>query len=134
MADKDPRNDDYVVGRGRPPKHSQFKKFHSGNPAGRPKGGRDFSGHLERDGRRKVKVVENGRTRSISKKEMAARQLMKRATQGDLHAIALLMKEDAKLVQRGSIAALALPVPEIEPGACVRRRALPSGPYGGGQQ
>ena len=30
--------EEYKVGRGRPPKHSQFKKGQSGNPGGQPKG------------------------------------------------------------------------------------------------
>src|SRR4051794_35897587 len=33
---------DYEVGRGKPPKHSQFRKGQSGNPCGRPRGAKNF--------------------------------------------------------------------------------------------
>ena len=34
---------DHDAGYGKPPRHSRFKKGQSGNPKGRPRGGRNFS-------------------------------------------------------------------------------------------
>jgi|RhiMethySRZTD1v2_1073278.scaffolds.fasta_scaffold309694_2 Family of unknown function (DUF5681) len=56
------------VGRGHPPKHSQFRKGMSGNPKGRPKGSKNFS-----------------------KLQATAMQLATKAASGDLAAINKLL-------------------------------------------
>lgn len=38
---------DYEIGRGRPPRHTRFKKGESGNPKGRPKGSRNLASVFE---------------------------------------------------------------------------------------
>lgn len=56
---------DYEVGRGKPPKHTQFKKGQSGNRNGRPKKDKDAAAALERVLDRKVTIQENGSRREI---------------------------------------------------------------------
>lgn len=80
MADKN------EVGYGKPPKHSQFTKGQSGNPKGRPKGSQNLSTLLEKIGRQRVKVTENGRTRELTKFEATILQLTNKAVHGDLKA------------------------------------------------
>jgi hypothetical protein len=78
---------EYEVGYGRPPKKKRFKKGQSGNPAGRPKGSKNFLTVLEQALNEKVVITENGQQKEISKLEAAAKQLANRAAGGDLTAI-----------------------------------------------
>lgn len=83
-------NSDYPIGRGRPPKHTRFKPGQSGNPAGRPKGVKNFASILRKALNAKVVVAENGRQRRITKLEAMTTQLVNKATQADLNAMRLL--------------------------------------------
>jgi Family of unknown function (DUF5681) len=74
------------VGYGKPPKRTQFVMGQSGNPKGRPKGSQSFATILAKMGRERVKVIENGRTRYITKFEATMLQLVNKAASGDLHA------------------------------------------------
>jgi hypothetical protein len=65
-------------------------------------------------------VVENGPTKSLAKNDMAARKLMNKANQGDLHAIALVMKENAKFAQETSASAILAPAYEMSLEAMLR--------------
>ena len=85
-----PADDDdstYNVGFGKPPKQSQFRKGHSGNPKGRPKGKRNLATVLERTLQEKVVINENGVRRTVTKLEAAAKQLVNQAASGDLVAL-----------------------------------------------
>jgi hypothetical protein len=79
------------VGYGQPPSHTKFVKGQSGNPAGRPKGSQNLSTILDKIGRERVRVTENGRARYITKKEATMLQLMNKAVAGDLNAARLLL-------------------------------------------
>jgi hypothetical protein len=81
------------VGYGRPPKHSQFAKGRSGNPNGRPKGVRNFATVIEAELNTKIPINENGKRKSISKREAVAKQLVNKAASGDTRAIPLLLNE-----------------------------------------
>jgi hypothetical protein len=76
---------EYKVGRGRPPRGSQFKKGQSGNPKGRPKGSRNVSTILTR-------FLDESRTLPDGKRQtfrelVLLKQVMK-AAEGSLpHAI-----------------------------------------------
>jgi hypothetical protein len=70
-----------------PPKHTRFTKGRSGNPKGRPKGSQNLATILARAGRQRIKVIENGRTRYITKFEASMLQLVNQAVSGDLKAI-----------------------------------------------
>ena len=81
----------YTVGYGRPPRRTQFKKGHSGNPKGRPRHSKNVA-TLARDALfAKVELNENGRRRRVSKLEVGFKQLANRIAKGDLVAIRLLL-------------------------------------------
>lgn len=80
-------SDDDGVGYRRPPKHSRFKPGQSGNPKGRPKGSRSIAALVGEELDRKVYVIEGGRRKQQSKRQLAARQLADRAAKGEIKAI-----------------------------------------------
>jgi hypothetical protein len=84
-------NDDHEVGYCKPPGRTRFVKGQSGNPAGRPKGSQNLSTIMDKIGRERVRVTENGRARYITKKEATMLQLMNKAVAGDLNAARLLL-------------------------------------------
>lgn len=78
---------DYEVGRGKPPKHSQFKPGQSGNPAGRRKGLRNLKTDVKKILAMVVKIKEGGRTRNRSTQEAALGLLRQKVFQGDQRAL-----------------------------------------------
>jgi hypothetical protein len=94
MPRKAPRKPgNYEVGYGKPPEHSRFRPGESGNRRGRPKGGTQLA-HLRRTGacRAGGRQGRGGRTRKISKLEVAMTQLANKAATGDLRAIRMLFE------------------------------------------
>jgi hypothetical protein len=71
------------VGRGNPPKHTQFRKGTTGNPKGRPKGSKNLSTYIMEAARDQVSATVGGRTRKISKIQATAMQLATKAASGD---------------------------------------------------
>lgn len=93
MADRDNSDRSYEVGRGKPPKHTQFKKGQSGNPKGRGKGVRNFATEIRAELNSLVPVTENGRRKKITKRKAVAKQLVNKAAAGDPKAIPVLLNE-----------------------------------------
>lgn len=84
--------DDYEVGFGKPPKHSQFKKGVSGNPNGRPKGSKSFATTFNELAGEKMWVnTPNGRRRR-SFFEVGLMQLLNQCAKGDPRAIREVIK------------------------------------------
>src|SRR5947207_10144490 len=81
MAKRD--NGSYEVGFGKPPRSTQFKPGESGNPAGRPRGAKNFATALEGELRAPVIVTENGRRKRISKGQVIAKHIVNKAASGD---------------------------------------------------
>lgn len=71
-----------AVGKGRPPKATQFKKGQSGNPGGRPKGAKGVNTIVREVLNSKVTILEGGRRRKISKLEFIVTRLANDAAQG----------------------------------------------------
>ena len=71
------------VGRGRPPKSSQFKKGQSGNPAGRPKGSCNLRKLLGEEFTREITVSEGGKPIKLPAVRLVARMAINKAIQGD---------------------------------------------------
>jgi hypothetical protein len=83
---KDAGNSHYKVGRGKPPRKSQFKTGKSGNPKGRPKGARNVANVLNDELNRKIDIRENGVTKTISKHDALWKSIVAKALNGDLKA------------------------------------------------
>jgi hypothetical protein len=75
------------IGRGHPPKHTQFKKGVSGNSKGRPKGSKNFNTILKEAAEDTVVATIGGKQRKITKLQATAMQLATKAAAGDHKAI-----------------------------------------------
>ena len=80
------------VGYRRPPRHTRFEKGRSGNPRGRPKGGKNVASVLLDSVHEAVTVREGGRRKNITKLEAMAKQLANKAASGDARASQLLVQ------------------------------------------
>jgi hypothetical protein len=95
-ARTDPSDGEVVpgpVGYRSPPKHTQFVKGRSGNPNGRTKGSKNFGLVIEEELNTKIPINENGKRKSITKREAVAKQLVNKAASGDAKAIPILLNE-----------------------------------------
>ena len=72
-----------TVGRGKPPKHTQFRKGTTGNPKGRPKGSKNLSTYIMEAARDHVTATVGGKTRKISKIQATTMQLATKAASGN---------------------------------------------------
>ncbi len=81
---------DYVVGYGRPPEETRFQHGRSGNPKGRPRKPKTVAAVIEEALSKRVKVQENGRSRSLSAEEVIVRRLVHDAAKGDSRAVRML--------------------------------------------
>jgi len=82
---------DYEVGYGKPPRHTRFEPGRSGNPRGRPPGKKNLSTLLTEALSEPVIVVENGRRRTVSKREAIVTQLVNRSAKADFKAIQIVL-------------------------------------------
>ena len=80
----------YEVGFGKPPKRMRFAKGVSGNPKGRPRGKRNLATVLEQVLQEKTTINDDGVNRTVTKLEAAIKQLINKATSGELKALQLL--------------------------------------------
>lgn len=70
---------EYEVGKGKPPKSTQFKKGKSGNPKGRPKGSFNLQTIVNKVLNEKVEIMMNGRKRTVTMIEAVFSQQLKMA-------------------------------------------------------
>lgn len=82
--------DDYDIGYGKPPRHTQFKPGQSGNPKGRPRRTRNFKTDLREELEAEVVVTEGGRTQTISRQKAMIKRTVEKALKGDLRATQML--------------------------------------------
>ena len=71
------------VGRGNPPKHTQFRKGTTGNPKGRPRGSKNLSTYIMEAARYPVTATVNGSARKISTLQSTTLQLAIKAAGGN---------------------------------------------------
>jgi hypothetical protein len=74
---------DYAIGRGKPPKHTQFKKGDGRSRPGRPKGSKNITTLVLEAARDQVTVTIDGEARRISKAQAAVIQLANSGATGD---------------------------------------------------
>lgn len=84
-------SDDYEVGYGKPPKHTQFEPGKSGNPRGRPRGARGLKTDLLAELSARHTIQINGKAQRGNRQQLMVRTLTARAASGDLKAQALLL-------------------------------------------
>ena len=72
------------------PNRGQFKKGVSGNPRGRPKGKPNLSTVLKAILEELTVIEQDGKKRTVTKMEAAARSLVETATGGDVPAFRLM--------------------------------------------
>ncbi|WP_050931677.1 DUF5681 domain-containing protein [Aestuariivita boseongensis] len=82
--DKKPED---VVGYGKPPKSSQFKKGQSGNPKGRPKGSLDVRTQTREMLGKQVTITEGGKRKRVSALQATLMRLVEKSLKGDMRAI-----------------------------------------------
>jgi len=87
----DNRSRSYRVGKGRPPRATRWKPGQSGNPKGRPRGRKNLTTIVRDVLDRKIKVQENGQTRSMPSREAIVKRLVQDALRGDLKAASYLL-------------------------------------------
>jgi hypothetical protein len=85
---------DYRAGYGKPPEVHRFRPDQSGNPSGRPKAKRSMDLLICNALRKKVAITENGERRTVPIEEIVAKQVAKKAANGDFRSIKLVV--DAK--------------------------------------
>jgi hypothetical protein len=78
----------YTVGYGRPPKKGQFKKGQSGNPKGRPKGGRNLSHEIRDVYLGTVSINAGGKVQKVSRFAALFFKRWERGIKGDERAAA----------------------------------------------
>jgi len=81
----------YEVGYGKPPQNTRFKPGQSGNPKGKPKGAKNLATIVDKAIKERVVVSENGKRRSVTKLEVAVKQLVNKAAIGDPKAMTQLL-------------------------------------------
>ncbi len=91
MDSDDPK--DYAVGKGKPPKGTQFKPGQSGNPAGRPKGSKSWKAVIEAELSSEIGLKEHGVDLKVSKMEAVAKRLVADALAGDPRALGELLRQ-----------------------------------------
>lgn len=78
-----PKKKDYEVGYRKPPKNTQFRKGQSGNPSGRPKKVLTHEEIVARELDKKIAIVEDGKKKRVSKREVIFKKQVNLAMQGD---------------------------------------------------
>jgi hypothetical protein len=81
------------VGYKKPPRDRRFKKGTSGNPKGRPKGAKNYSGILQKELNARISITENGKHRLVTKQEALVKGTVNTALRGDHKATALIFSD-----------------------------------------
>jgi hypothetical protein len=87
-----PSESTYPVGYRKPPTQNRFRPGQSGNPKGRPKGALGVRSLVNSALDETVRVAENGKARSIRKRQAILLAMIAKAIKGDVRAAVLIMR------------------------------------------
>ena len=87
----------YKIGKGRPPLATRWKKGHSGNPRGRPRGSKNLVTFLAEALNEKLQVQEKGKARSMTAREVIVKKIVHAAMMGDLKAANFLLSYEPEI-------------------------------------
>jgi len=87
---------EYEVGYKKPPTGARFEKGRSGNPKGRPKGSQNLATVIRRELLRPVRILENGKKRTVTRVGAVAAATAAKAMGGDTKAAKLVLELAAK--------------------------------------
>ena len=90
---------DYEVGYKKPPKDTRFKAGQSGNPKGRPKGSKNLKTLVGKELNDTVDIREGGHRLVVRKRDVIAKQLVKKGMEGHDRSIETILKLDDELEQ-----------------------------------
>lgn len=82
----------YSIGYGKPPRKHRFQPGHSGNPKGRPKGGKNTATLVREILDRKIEVRTGGTARKISVREAILTGFAQASLKGDTKSAAFLLQ------------------------------------------
>jgi hypothetical protein len=85
-------NENYEVGKGKPPKKHQFKPGQSGNPKGRPKGSKNVHHVLTKILGEKITITDAGKKMVVDKLEGAIRVMVNKSFEGSPASLKLLLE------------------------------------------
>ena len=88
---------DGKVGYANPPKHSRFKKDHSGNPSGKKKKGPTLEEALERALAKEIAVMIGGKKEKKPIVEIIVGKAVNKALEGDYRFLKLVLEQGSKL-------------------------------------
>ena len=103
----------YVVGYGKPPKHSQFKPGRSGNPKGRPKHARGLRTIVKEVLLEKVPIRTNGKDRRVTRLEALVLKQVELAGKGEARALEKLIQLYMTLVPETEAEPMAVAAAEL---------------------
>lgn len=83
--------EEYEVGYGKPPRHTQFKKGCSGHPAGRPRGATNVTTELKRLLGARTTIKINGAVQKVSTAKAICLALIQKALSGDVRAFSKIV-------------------------------------------
>jgi Family of unknown function (DUF5681) len=86
-----PVGNEYEIGYGRPPKHTQFRKGESGNPKGRKKSSKGLNTIVREAMLQKVSVRTAQGEKRMTRAEATFAKMMEKAFSGDPRALALVL-------------------------------------------
>ncbi len=93
------RASDNGVGYKNPPKEHRFKAGQSGNSKGRPKGSKSLKALVGKELNDNVDIREGGRLKVVSKRDVVAKQLVKKGMEGHDRSIETILRLDDELEQ-----------------------------------
>lgn len=83
---------EYKCGYKKPPKHTQFKKGHSGNPKGRPKTSKNPAEALAKELSSPIQIKMNGKIKNIKAMDLIYKKAVQMALQGNISLLKKLLE------------------------------------------